>query len=73
LFDRLKAWRSELASARGVPAYVIATDRSLKHLAANRPTSRQELQAIHGFGAVKVEALADEILPLIQSESESNP
>jgi len=71
LFSKLKAWRTELASARGVPAYVIASDRSLKHLASNRPTSREELRAIHGFGAVKVEALAEEILPLIRADVEA--
>ena len=70
LFDVLKVWRREIASARGVPAYVIASDRSLKALASARPTSRSELHQIHGFGAVKVEALADEILPLIQAQAE---
>ena len=65
LFETLKAWRAELAQARGVPAYRIASDRSLKHVASNRPMSRQELLAIHGFGAVKVDELADEILPLV--------
>ncbi len=68
LFDKLKAWRTALASSRGVPAYVIASDRSLKHLSVNRPTSREELRAIHGFGAVKVDQLAGEILPLIRAE-----
>ena len=69
LYNALKAWRTELASSRDVPAYVIASDRSLKHLASNRPTSREELRAIHGFGAVKVEQLADELLPIIRASS----
>jgi ATP-dependent DNA helicase RecQ len=64
LFERLKDWRRALAQARSVPAYRIVNDRSLKHLATIKPTSREELRAVHGFGAVKVEDFADELLPL---------
>jgi hypothetical protein len=67
LFCKLKAWRTELASMRGVPAYVIASDHSLRQLATNRPTNHGELREIHGFGAVKTAILAEEILPLINA------
>ena len=33
IFERLRDWRRELAQSWGKPAYVVASDRSLTHLA----------------------------------------
>ena len=67
IFERLRDWRRELAQSWGKPAYVVASDRSLTHLAKIRPTTVGELTAIHGFGAKKVESLQGELLPLIET------
>lgn len=66
VFEALRDWRRELAQDWGQPAYVVATDRSLEHLAKIRPTTRGELAAIHGFGAKKVDALSGSLLPKIE-------
>ena len=66
VFERLRNWRRELARAWEKPAYVVASDRSLTHLAKIRPTTAGELAAVHGFGAKKVEVLQQELLPLME-------
>jgi ATP-dependent DNA helicase RecQ len=54
LLDRLKALRSRLARERGVPAYVIFSDRTLIDMAARRPATAGEFAAVHGVGEVKL-------------------
>jgi ATP-dependent DNA helicase RecQ len=66
LFDHLRAWRAARAQERAMPAYVICTDRTLRHLASNRPTSAQELLGIHGIGAKKAEQIGDQLLEQIR-------
>jgi ATP-dependent DNA helicase RecQ len=56
IFDRLRAHRAEIAKARGVPAYVVAHDRTLVELAEHRPRTRDELLGIRGFGPARVDA-----------------
>jgi ATP-dependent DNA helicase RecQ len=55
LFDRLRAHRQRLASAQGVPPYVIAHDRTLRELARQRPRTPAELAGIHGMGPSRIE------------------
>ena len=50
LFNALKKKRMELANAAGVPAYHIATNRSLKSLVAIKPTTLDEMRTVFGFG-----------------------
>ncbi|HEX6738955.1 MAG TPA: HRDC domain-containing protein, partial [Vicinamibacteria bacterium] len=65
LFARLRAWRTEQAQERAVPAYIIAHDRMLQELVARRPASREELLAVKGFGPAKVETYGDDLLALL--------
>ncbi|MCC9644639.1 DNA helicase RecQ [Rhodopirellula sp. JC740] len=53
LFDHLRALRSQLASERGVPAYVIFGDAVLRELARIRPSSLAKLEGIRGIGEHK--------------------
>jgi len=54
LFERLRGIRRELAEARGVPAFVIFGDASLRDMARKRPTSRPAFLRIHGVGDAKL-------------------
>ncbi|WP_394837151.1 ATP-dependent DNA helicase [Pendulispora rubella] len=54
LFERLRAHRSEIAKERGVPAYVVAPNRSLVELAYIKPRTLGELSGIHGFGPSRI-------------------
>jgi ATP-dependent DNA helicase RecQ len=50
LFDALRGYRLKRASASGVPPYVVASDRTLREIAAQRPRTIDELLVIHGIG-----------------------
>ena len=54
LLAALKALRTRLAAAEGVPAYVVFPDRTLVELANRRPATLDEMREIHGIGQVKL-------------------
>jgi ATP-dependent DNA helicase RecQ len=65
LFERLRAMRIRLARARGVPPYVIFHDTTLRDLARRKPRSIEELHAVYGMGARKIELLGSAVLETI--------
>ena len=66
LFERLRGMRSQLARARGVPPYVIFHDTTLRDLARRKPRSLDELHAVYGMGARKIELLGAAVLDTIR-------
>ncbi|MBM3343508.1 MAG: DNA helicase RecQ [Betaproteobacteria bacterium] len=66
LLDKLKAWRYTEAQAQSVPAYVIFHDRTLAGIAAAQPQTLDQLAAISGIGAKKLERYGAAILALLQ-------
>jgi len=69
LVDRLKALRKRLADARGVPAYVVFSDKTLQDMAERRPRSREDFLDVHGVGQKKLDAYGDLFLEEIRRES----
>ncbi len=65
LFDRLRSWRSELARAREVPAYVIFPDAALRAIAIARPASLEELATMPGVGDHKLKVYGPAVLEVI--------
>jgi ATP-dependent DNA helicase RecQ len=65
IFERLRAWRSRTAAARGVPAYVIFPDATLAALAEARPASEDALRAVRGVGPKKLVEYGEELLALL--------
>ncbi|MFZ2448749.1 MAG: DNA helicase RecQ [Syntrophobacteraceae bacterium] len=59
LFDLLRGKRRELASAAGVPPYVIFSDRTLAEMAAYYPQTLDRMRDISGVGAAKLEKYGD--------------
>ncbi|PYQ27849.1 MAG: DNA helicase RecQ [Acidobacteria bacterium] len=66
LFETLRMWRRREAEERGVPPYVIFSDRTLRELARVRPTTPYELRGIYGIGDTKLEAFGDAIVHLVR-------
>ena len=66
LFDRLRAWRTETARERNVPAYVILNDATLREIAIHRPQTLSALADINGIGDRKLEAYGDALLRLVE-------
>ena len=62
LFKRLRALRRQLADQRGVPAYIIFSDVSLRQMARNYPTNSSEFRRVPGVGQQKLKDFADPFL-----------
>ena len=67
LFERLRALRRRLADQRGVPAYIIFSDVSLREMAKNYPTNLTEFRRIPGVGEQKLKNFAEPFLRDIKS------
>ena len=67
LYAALKAWRSEIARTRGVPAYVVLHDSTIDGIAAVRPATLNELRGIAGIGDKKLEHYGDELIALVRA------
>jgi ribonuclease D len=64
---RLKKWRLEKSFVEHVPAYMICPDRTLEHLAMERPDTLEKLNAIHGLGPSKISRFGIELLEALRS------
>jgi ATP-dependent DNA helicase RecQ len=69
LIGALRAWRSEVARQRGVPAYVVLHDATIDGIAASRPTTPGQLRNISGIGDKKLEHYGDELIALVKASS----
>ena len=67
LHAALRAWRSEVARQRGVPAYVVLHDSTIDGIAAVRPTSPDQLRGIAGIGDKKLEHYGDDLVTLVRA------
>jgi len=66
LFQALRAWRLQVAREHGVPAYTVFHDSTLEEIARRRPGSTDELRAVTGVGAVKLERYGNAVLDVVQ-------
>lgn len=77
LFERLRELRRTLAKERGVPAYVIFPDNTLREMARMRPSTLAGFGTIGGVGEKKLADLAEPFLDLIrqhcQEHGQDNP
>jgi len=69
LFERLRALRRQLADERGVPAYIIFSDVSLREMARKYPTNSIEFRRIPGVGEQKLKDFGEAFLSEIKSHS----
>ncbi|HEX8560115.1 MAG TPA: HRDC domain-containing protein [Pyrinomonadaceae bacterium] len=62
LVTALKKWRLERANTQRVPAYMVCPDRTLQHLARERPETLEALAAIYGLGESKIKNFGEDLL-----------
>ena len=62
-----------MARAAGVPPYVVATDRTLRDIAALRPATAAELEQAHGIGPAKVARYGDGLLEVVRRHAAEAP
>ena len=71
LFEQLRTWRAGAAKERGVPAYVVFPDATLRELATRRPGTLHELSAIGGVGEKKLEAFGEALLGVLREHADA--
>lgn len=67
LFEELRLKRAEIANEKGVPAYIIFGDKTLKHLANEKPFDKASMLEINGIGEKKFEQYGEEFLEVVNS------
>jgi len=69
LFEALRKWRRSEAAERGVPPYVIFSDRTLREVARTRPDTLHALRGIYGIGDAKLDAFGRAVLEVVSSRA----
>jgi ATP-dependent DNA helicase RecQ len=72
LFERLRALRKKLADERGVPAYIVFGDATLRGMAREYPESEDALSGIPGIGEKKLAEFGPAFLEEIGKYLEAN-
>lgn len=65
LFETLRKLRYEIAQEEEVPAYVIFSDASLRHMEILRPMSDEDFLAVEGVGKAKLEKYGADFIKAI--------
>jgi DNA topoisomerase-3 len=68
LVEKLRAWRSDQARRKSVPAYCVFPDKVLYLVAAKRPRSADQLLALKGMGPSRVDQYGEDLLSLLAGE-----
>jgi ATP-dependent DNA helicase RecQ len=69
LFEELRTHRAKLAKEQKVPAYVVASDRSLREMAANKPICLDDLLNVYGFGPAKISRYGAGFVELVRKSA----
>ena len=72
LFDELAALRLQLATERGVPAYIIFGNKALEEMADYMPQSLAEFSEISGVGEAKLREFSGPFLKVINEYMTAN-
>jgi ATP-dependent DNA helicase RecQ len=65
LFDLLRKWRRGEAEERGVPPYVIFSDRTLREIARSRPATLVQLRDVYGIGDAKLSEFGRAVIEIV--------
>jgi ATP-dependent DNA helicase RecQ len=68
IFEGLRQHRLKAAREQGVAPFVIASDRTLREIAALRPRTISDLYAIYGIGRAKAEKYGQAFLDIVARE-----
>lgn len=65
LFEHLKQIRKRLADEQGVPSFVVFHDKTLRQMAANKPTSLSVFAGLEGVGETKLARYGEDFIQAI--------
>ncbi len=66
MYDRLRDLRTQIASEKGIPPYIVFSDKTLKDLSAKVPQDKEAMLTVHGIGEVKFERYGEAFLDVLQ-------
>jgi len=66
VYEALKVVRAKVALERGIPAYIVCSDKTLKDMAYIIPQNKEEMLQVHGIGEVKFEKYGDVFLEVLR-------
>ncbi len=69
IFEKLRLLRKRLADERGIPAYMVFPDETLKLIAAKRPRNERELLRLRGVGEKKLRQYGGPFLRTLMQEN----
>jgi superfamily II DNA helicase RecQ len=70
LFEQLRSWRLAAAQQEGQKAFYVFPDATLERIAAARPQSLEELEAVKGIGPKKLQQYGQAVLDITREEGE---
>lgn len=73
LLHKLRTLRKRLADERSVPAYIIFSDNTLRHIARRYPQTPQEFSRISGVGEKKCAEFADAFTATVRDHLTTHP
>jgi len=65
MYDKLRDLRTEIASKKGIPPYIVFSDKTLKDLSTKLPQDKEAMLDVHGIGEVKFERYGKEFLEVL--------
>lgn len=68
MYDKLRDLRTQIASEKGIPPYIVFSDKTLKDLSMKVPQDKEAMLLVHGIGEVKFERYGEEFLTLLNDE-----
>jgi len=68
VYDKLRDLRTQIASEKGIPPYIVFSDKTLKDLSVKTPQDKEAMLSVHGIGEVKFERYGKEFLTLLNDE-----
>ena len=71
LFESLRALRLEIARTEKVPPYIVFSDKTLVHMCAVRPQTKEEMLTVTGVGEFKYEKYGERFLACVKQETEA--
>lgn len=65
LFEQLRKCRTELAEEKGVPPYIICSDKTLTDMCAKCPVDNEAMEAVYGMGVQKIQSYGEHFTKVI--------
>lgn len=66
LFQELRKKRTALAMEKGVPAYIIFSDKTLRDIASKKPKTIEEFSGLYGVGENKLKSYAEIFIKVVE-------